>query len=478
MKNMRILFCASEAVPYAKTGGLADVAGALPKALAREGIEVMLVLPKYKQVGFQTEERISFPGRELLAVGEKPSSEIEGVQVLFIRQDELYLRDSLYGYPDDDVRFILFDKAILSFIKKLGWKPDVIHCNDWQTGLIPVYLDTILREDPFYKDIGTVFTIHNLAYQGNFPYGTIYTAGLPPELFSFDKLEFWGQFSFMKGGIVFSDLITTVSPRYAKEIQTVELGAGMEGALSYRKDRVRGILNGIDYEVWNPAKDEFLSLPYDISSLEAKKENKRFLQKEVGLPLRDVPLIGLVSRLASQKGFDILLAAMDNLFKKDLQMVILGVGEKDIEKGLKEKAAKYGDKFKLFIRFDERLSHLIYAGSDIFLMPSLYEPCGLSQMIAMCYGTIPVVREVGGLADSVEEFNPSTGEGTGFLFREYSADALVEAIEKALKLYEDKDAWKRAQLNGMRKDFSWSVSAKRYIEVYKEAIELRKKREI
>lgn len=474
---MRILFCSSEAVPYAKTGGLADVAGALPKALAQLGMEVMLVLPKYKQVGFQAEERIPLADRELLAVGESPTKKIEGIKVLFIRQDELYLRDSLYGYPDDGVRFILFDKAVLALTRKLDWKPDVIHCNDWQTGLIPVYLKTILKEDPFYKTVATVFTIHNLAYQGNFPYELLDTAGLPSDLFSFDKLEFWGHFSFMKGGIVFSDLITTVSPRYAQEIQTAEYGAGMEGALAYRRDRIRGILNGIDYDVWDPAKDDYLPFPYDSSCLEKKGKNKKYLQEEIGLAQKDVPLIGLVSRLASQKGFDILLSAMDDLFKNDLQMVILGVGDKEIEEGLREKAQKYSEKLKVFIRFDERLSHLIYGGCDIFLMPSFYEPCGLGQMIAMRYGTIPVVRETGGLADSVEEFNPVDGTGTGFLFKEYSAKALYEAVRKALDLFWNKNAWKSVQLNCMKKDFSWNASARKYIEVYTEAIEL-KRREV
>lgn len=471
---MRVLFCASEAVPYAKTGGLADVAGALPKALARAGLDVMLVLPKYKQVGFKAEEEIALGDRELLAVGEAPCEEIEGVRVLFIRQDELFLRDSLYGYPDDGVRFTLFDKAVLAFIKKLDWKPDVVHCNDWQTGLIPVYLKTTLSNDPFYQGIATIFTIHNLAYQGNFPYELLHIAGLPPELFTFDKLEFWGQFSFMKGGIVFSDFITTVSPHYAEEIQTPQFGAGMEGALSYRKDRIRGILNGIDYEVWDPARDEFLPAPYDSTCLEKKKENKKFLQKEVGLPPRDVPLIGMVSRLASQKGFDILLSAMDDLFERDVQMVILGVGEKQIEEGLEEKERKYREKLRVIVRFDERLSHLIYAGSDIFLMPSLFEPCGLGQMIAMRYGTIPVVRKVGGLADSVEEFDPTSGEGTGFLFEEYSPQALLDAIRRALDLYANKEAWKIVQYNCIAKDFSWNKSAKEYIEVYEEALKLRK----
>lgn len=248
----------------------------------------------------------------------------------------------------------------------------------------------------------------------------------------------------------------------------------MEGALSYRKDRIRGILNGIDYEVWDPAKDEFLPAPYDSTCLEKKKENKKFLQKEVGLPQRDVPLIGMVSRLASQKGFDILLSAMDDLFERDLQMVILGVGEKQIEEGLEEKERKYREKLRVIVRFDERLSHLIYAGSDIFLMPSLFEPCGLGQMIAMRYGTIPVVRKVGGLADSVEEFDPTSGEGTGFLFEEYSPQALLDAIRRALDLYANKEAWKIVQYNCIAKDFSWNKSAKEYIEVYEEALKLRK----
>jgi starch synthase len=474
---MRVLFCSSEAFPYAKTGGLADVAGALPKTLALEGLEVMLALPKYKQVGYLAEDKIFIGDRELLAVGEKPSEEIEGVKTLFIRQDELYLRDSLYGYPDDAERFIFFSKAVLSLIKKLDWKPDVIHCNDWQTGLIPVYLKTILKEDGFYKGIATIFTIHNLAYQGNFPPQTLQLAGLPWELFSFDKLEFWGNFSFMKGGIVYSDLITTVSPRYAEEIKTPEFGAGMEGALAYRGDRLRGILNGIDYDVWNPAKDDYLFVPYGFSSLEKKKENKHFLQREVGLPEKDVPLIGMVSRLASQKGFDILLSAIDDLLEKDLQMIILGKGEREIEEGLIEKAEKHREKMKVFIEFNEKLSHQIYAGCDIFLMPSLYEPCGLGQMIAMRYGTVPVVREVGGLADSVKEFDPTKGEGTGFLFKEYSPRALSDAVSRALEFYKNKNIWRKIQENCMKMDFSWRSSARKYIEIYEEAIKIRKREE-
>ena len=474
---MRVLFCSSEAFPYAKTGGLADVAGALPKALSLEGIEVMLALPKYKQVGYLAEDRINIGDRELLAVGEKPSEEIEGVKTLFIRQDELFLRDSLYGYPDDAERFIFFSKAVLSLIKKLDWKPDVIHCSDWQTGLIPVYLKTTLNEDSFYKDIATVFTIHNLAYQGNFPPQTLHLAGLPWELFTFDKLEFWGNLSFMKGGIVYSDLITTVSPRYAEEIKTPEFGAGMEGALAYRADRLKGILNGIDYDVWNPAKDDYLFVPYDSSSLEKKAENKNSLQREVGLPEKDVPLIGMVSRLASQKGFDILLSAIDDLLEKDLQMIILGKGENEIEEGLKEKAEKHKEKLKVFLEFNEKLSHQIYGGCDIFLMPSLYEPCGLGQMIAMRYGTVPVVREIGGLADSVKEYDPSKGDGTGFLFKEYSPQALSDAVSKALQFYKNKSIWRKLRLNCMKMDFSWRFSARKYIEVYKEAIKLRKKEE-
>lgn len=474
INNMRILFCSSEAFPYAKTGGLADVSGALPKALFLEGVEVMLALPKYKDVGYLTEDKIYIGDKEFLAVGEEPAEKIEGVKTLFIRQEELFLRDSLYGYPDDALRFILFNKAVLSFIKKLNWKPDVIHCNDWQTGLIPVYLKTILKDDEFYDGIATIFTIHNLAYQGNFPPDTLHLAGLPPELFTFEKLEFWGNFSFMKGGLVFSELITTVSPRYAEEIKTPQFGAGMEGVLAYRKDRLRGILNGIDYDVWNPATDSLLYVNYDLSSLERKKENKRFLQKEAELPEKDVPLIGMVSRLASQKGFDILLSCMDSLLEKELQLVILGKGEKDIEEGLKAKAEKYKEKLRVFIEYNEKLSHRIYAGSDMFLMPSLFEPCGLGQMIAMRYGTVPIVREVGGLADSVEEFNPERLEGCGFLFKDYSPEALAEAISKALYFYKKPDLWHKIQENCMRKDFSWRSSAKKYIEIYKEAMELRK----
>ncbi len=470
---MRVLFCASEAVPYAKTGGLADVAGALPKALAQEKMEVMLVIPKYKSVGLIAEDKIPLGEDMVDVVAEDGVEGIEGVKVFFIRQDKFFLRDSLYGYPDDASRFIFFDKAILVLIKKMGWKPDIIHCNDWQTGLIPVFIKTIYKDDPFFKDVATLFTIHNLGYQGNFPFEVMRLASLPPELFTFDKLEFWGQFSFMKGGIVFSDMITTVSPRYAEEIQKPPFGAGMEGALAYRRERLQGILNGIDTEVWNPASDKFILYPYDASRLEVKGENKKYLQKEVGLPPLDVPLVGMVSRLASQKGFDILLAALDEILKEDVQFVVLGLGEKQIEEGLRAKGNQYPEKFKVFIKFDERLSHLIYAGCDIFLMPSLYEPCGLGQMIAMKYGTVPVVRKVGGLADTVEEFVPPD-KGCGFLFEEYSSEALSKALYLALKVYKDEEAWRTLQKNCMKKDFSWRFSARQYIKCYEKAMRYRK----
>ncbi len=468
--KLRVLFVASEAVPYAKTGGLADVAGSLPVALAELGAEVVLALPLYRDVGRVAERAVPIRGlSQVVTYHEPPPRLEEGVRTLLVRNDHYFWRDRLYGYLDEAERFVFFDRAVVELISALDWQPDVIHCNDWQTGLVPLYLRLLAASDPSLAHTRTLFTIHNLAYQGTFPQDTMELAGLPWDLFSMEALEFYGQVNFLKAGIVFSDMVTTVSPTYAKEIQTPEYGERLDGVLAQRADRLFGILNGIDTDAWDPATDRFLPTHYRrTSATRGKSANKKALQQEVGLPRAAAPVLGVVARLARQKGFDLLCDALDDLLKEDLQLVVLGVGEEDLHQKLEACAQEWPDKVKALFRFDERLAHLIYAGSDLFLMPSRYEPCGLGQMIAFRYGSVPVVHATGGLADTVEPFDPATGEGNGFVFREPTADALAAAISQGLSAYKQRPTWSKLVTKVMGIDHSWKNSAKRYLELYKQ----------
>ena len=480
-RPLKVLLVAAEAVPFAKVGGLADVAGSLPKALRRLGHDARLTIPKY---GTIDEAKFGLtpalgPFPVPVGSGDLSAFVLEGtagddLPAYLVANDEYFGREKIYGYDDDGERFVFFCRAVLEMLKGLGWQPDVIHCNDWHTGIIPNWLKTILKDDPFFAPTATVFTIHNLAYQGIHE----------PGLLEFARVEEYGLIPhpkdeelsrvvvLMARGILFADVINTVSERYAQEILTPEYGERLDPILAQRQDRLFGILNGIDYDFWNPATDPHIAVNYDLASLDRRVENKLALQREAGLPVdAEIPLIGMVSRLADQKGFDILAEALDELMRFDLQFVLLGTGERRYHDIFAQLAEDYPDKAAVFLKFDPALARRIYAGSDMFLMPSRFEPCGLGQMIAMRYGSVPIVRNTGGLADTVEDYDPATGRGNGFVFEEYDAEALLGAVKRALDAYRRKDLWRRLMERGMRADFSWAASARKYVELYRRALE-------
>lgn len=474
---MKTLICASEAVPFAKTGGLADVAGALPKALAARGHDVRVILPKYRQVDpSRTPMEPALRGLSVQVGGQTfsfdlyESRAIPGVMTYLVDCPPLFDRDSLYGQPDDARRFTFFCRAVLDSLPRLGWIPDIIHCNDWQTALVPVYLSTLLRDKAPYQDISTAYTVHNLAYQGVFDRAAFDETGLPPEMFGIDGLEFYGNMNLMKAGILFAEVITTVSPTYAKEIQTPQFGERLEGVLAKRSGDLYGILNGIDTDIWDPARDEALAHRYDAASLDSKQLNKTALQGRCRLPARNVPVIGIISRLAAQKGFDILAEALADILRFDLQFVVLGVGEEPYHRLFTDYARRFPERLSANLTFDDELARLIYAGCDMFLMPSRFEPCGLGQMISLRYGTVPVVRATGGLADTVFEFDRAAEKGNGFVFQEYSAVSLLGAVSRALVLYQDGEMWRVLQRNAMSCDFSWERSADEYVNVYQAGV--------
>ena len=478
---MKIMMVSSEAIPFAKTGGLADVSGALPKALARLGQEITLVLPKYRQVD---EKR--FPLREtpmalVVPVGQHMeeaqvySVEMEtNYRALLIRKDAYYNREQLYGRPNGDYddnaeRFIFFCRAVLEAARLI--KPDIIHCHDWQSALVPVYLKTLYRRDAGLSKIPSVFTIHNIAYQGLFWHYDLPLTNLGWELFTPQALEFYGKLSFLKGGIVFADAVTTVSRKYMEEIQSAEFGAGLEGVLRDRRDDLYGILNGVDYDDWSPDRDPLIRAPYGPQQLSGKRICKADLQREFGLPVDERnPTIGIISRLAEQKGFDLITAVMDELMKEGLQVVILGTGDEKYHLLLGALAQKYPEQIGLKIAFDNGLAHKIEAGADMFLMPSRFEPCGLNQIYSLKYGTVPIVRAVGGLDDTIEDHQPGTNRGTGFKFSEYTPAALMETVRRALGTYHDPEAWEGLMLRGMEADFSWDRSAGIYLQVYQDLV--------
>jgi starch synthase len=490
-RKLKILIATPEAVPFAKTGGLADVTGSLPKALASLGHQVKVILPKYKMVGENTfhlqEANINPPE---ISLGERKEkiklkscklSDSE-VEYLFVVNDEYYDRDELYrdkttgfDYTDNDERFILFAQGTLEILKAFNWQPDIIHGNDWQSALIPAYLKTLYAGDPFFAGTSTVFSIHNLAYQGNFPKDTFAKIGVSKNLFyPTSPFEFWGNVNFLKVGISYADVLSTVSERYAVEIQSSsEFGYGLEGVLRTRNADLYGIVNGVDYEEWSPEKDKFIPYHYSEEELSGKEKNKRALLQRCNLPKahKNAPVIGIISRLADQKGFDILAEISDKLLSLDLKMVILGTGDEKYHELFRKMAKKYPEKISVNLRFDNPLAHLIEAGADMFLMPSRYEPCGLNQLYSLKYGTVPIVRETGGLADTIQDHNPNTGEGTGFVFKNYDSDELLTVVKRALQVYQDKEVWTRLMRNGMQKDFSWQASARKYEELYHIALQ-------
>ena len=470
-----VLIIGSEAVPFAKTGGLGDVLGALPQAIARLGWLVTLALPRYRGVGDGTlVERFVVPlGGSVFDVGFYEAPVASGARALLIECPELYDRDGLYGignadYADNPRRFALLVRAALEFVARRGAGQTVVHAHDWQAGLAPVYLKTLYAAHPVIGRTPSVFTIHNLAYQGLFEPDWLPRLDLTWDLFATEQLEFWGRISFMKGGINHAEIITTVSPQYAEEIQTPEFGAGFDGILRRRSADLVGILNGIDTAEWDPTRDPALPRPYSVADLSGKAESKRELLAQYGLPTDDGgmarPLVGMISRLVDQKGFDLIAEAAGDLIRLDASYVVLGTGEPRYEDMWRDLAARYANRIGARIGFDEPLAHLIEAGADLFLMPSRFEPCGLNQMYSLRYGTVPVVRAVGGLADTVRD-----GE-TGFVFREYAAEALVSAVRRALSVFPDKSLWRALQVAGMLQDHSWDRSAREYVKIYERAV--------
>lgn len=481
MAELKILFAASEVTPFAKTGGLADVAGSLPAALARLGHQVITVMPYYRSVGEASfnlklyDKSLSAPFKGYHLDARIHTAGLgRNTQAYFIERDEFFDRSGLYGTPSGDYfdnpeRFIFFSRSAIELTKLIGFQPDIIHCHDWQTSLIPVYLKSLYADDPVFQSTKSVFTIHNLAYQGIFPAEMMKVSELPLELFAMKGLEYYGKMNFMKGGIVFSDVITTVSEKYALEIQTPEYGYGLEGVLRERRAQVHGILNGVDYKAWDPKTDPHIAANFDSHNLSGKKACKQDLAKIYGLKeTSGAPVIGIVSRLAGQKGFDILEEAMDELLKLDLHLVLLGTGDAKYEKQFDALGKKHAGRLGVKIAFDNVLAHKIEAGSDMFLMPSKYEPCGLNQMYSLKYGTIPIVRATGGLDDTIQKFDARTGEGNGFKFTDYSSSALLGEVKRARELYDDSANWLKLIKNAMQMDFSWKRSALKYDGIYRQ----------
>lgn len=479
---MKIAMVSYEVYPFAKVGGLADVVGALPKYLEKQNINVDIYMPFHKKVkenaqkhGWNVERIASEIEVPHVKTEEKfdvyktilPGS--KAVNVFLIANDYYFSADEVYKGPDLAEQAVYFSCSVIETIKKLSFDYDVIHVNDWQTALIPVYLKTVFRDDPILSRVASVLSIHNLGYQGVYEREYLKFAGLPEYLFNIDGLEFYGKLNFLKGGIIFSDVINTVSKTYAQEIQTKEYGEKLDGVLRARNSDLYGILNGIDYDEYNPATDKKIFVNYTLSSIEKKKENKRMLQKELGLPEKDVPMIGMINRLVDQKGLDIMEEIMDYVSLFDLQFVLLGTGDEKYENMFKRLGAKYPEKYSVNLKFDIELAQKIYAGADMFLMPSRYEPCGLGQMYSLRYGTIPIVRYTGGLEDTVTEYNHETGQGNGFGFKEYDSAYLFKAIAKALYFYALPEHWGKIVENAMTTDLTWDKSAKEYAKLYQRA---------
>jgi starch synthase len=475
---MRILFVASEALPYAKTGGLADVIEALPRALVKLGHEVAVFLPRYRGVKASSVALPSMTipqGTRLRFPAIDNGGLHRGVRYYFLDDPFYFDRDGYYGdknheYPDNAERFTEFSRAAIELAKQI-WLPDLIHCHDWQTAMVPVLLRSSYADDPLVRDIPVVFTIHNVGYHGVFPKEAMERAGIPAGAFHPGGIEFFGNVNFLKGGLIYSDYLTTVSRKYAQEIQTSEFGFGLEGVIRTRNDRLVGILNGVDYSAWSPDRDTLIPMKYSAKNLAGKRVCKEALLTEFNL-LKDNlnrPVLGIVSRFADQKGFDLIAQVARELMQEDVLLAVLGSGERKYEEMFRALASDFPGRTGAVIAYDNRLAHLVEAGSDIFLMPSRYEPCGLNQIYSLRYGTVPVVRATGGLDDTIEPFDLQNGTGTGFKFWEYTGGALLHQIRQALHHYSDDGVWKRIQLNGMAKDFSWNTSAAEYAKLYEAA---------
>jgi len=478
---MKILFVSSEVIPFAKTGGLADVAGALPKAIKEVGHDIRIYMPRYKRIDPEKWKLNPVVQHIKLEMGgaveevdvyetKMPGTDLS---VYFAENGHFAERDELYmikgkDYPDNCEAFLTFCRAAIPFLKKLDWIPDVIHCNDWQSAPIALYLHELRKRQPTLKRTATVYSIHNMAYQGSFPEEKI------PLLNEIDmgNLVLEGNINFAKAGILFADVINSVSETYSREIQTEEFGYNLAPLMQKRSADVYGIVNGLDYGLWNPAKDPKIVKRYSRMTLSLKGQNKSALQKEMGLPdEKDIPLMGIVSRLDVQKGFDLLGEAMEEIMKLKCQLVILGTGDPKYHRLLERMRKQYPGHIGIKLGYDADLAQRIYAGSDMFLMPSRYEPCGLGQLISFKYGTIPIVRKTGGLADTVHDLDSDSGKGDGFVFEEYSASALMDAVKRAMAVYKNRSAWSDIQDRVMQYDYSWDASAKKYISLYMKALD-------
>lgn len=469
---MKVLIAASEAAPYAKTGGLGDVIGSLIRELPRLGVKARLILPLYRMVRDNTVLRDT---GHVIRVGmgrKRHTARIfsHGDRALFIQCDEFFDRPEIYGtpqaeYPDNAHRFVFFSRGVLEACRAMGYFPDVIHCNDWQTGLIPLYIKTLYRRH--FRKTATLLTIHNLGYQGTFPASAMTITGLPHECFNPDIMEFYGQVNLLKAGIASADALSTVSDNYAREIITKQYGFGLEGVLRNRVSHITGILNGIDRARWAPSTDGMLPAKFSAGDLSGKDRCRAALVAECGFRDGRRPLVGMVGRLSGQKGIDLFLEAAAGIFSTCINVVVLGRGEEHFHRKLREAAKKFPANLSLNIGYDEAFAHRIYAGADIFLMPSRYEPCGLAQMIALRYGTVPVARSTGGLADTIEDYDHIRGTGTGFLFAQYNSSALEECLKRALCVYTQEDRWKALLRRGMGRNFTWMDSARKYAALYR-----------
>lgn len=472
---MKVLFVASEAVPFIKTGGLADVAGSLPKSLKAEGVDIRVILPKYGSIKEEWTSKMSHVGNITVPVSWRDKYagvdmiEHDGVTYYFLDNEEYFKRDSLYGYFDDAERFAFFSRAVLNVLPMLDFWPDVIHTNDWHAGMVNVFLKLDHIGDERYAGIKTLFSIHNLKYQGVFPKSVMNDVlGLDWKYFNNGDLEFYDAVNYMKAGIIYADFVGTVSRTYAQEIQYDYFGENLDGLLRKRSDSLFGIVNGIDYDVYNPATDKNLLYTYDVNSWNKKVDNKVRLQEDLGLPVkRDTPIIAMVTRLVDAKGLELLVRIMDELLAtEDAQFVLLGTGDKRYEDWFQGLQWRFPDKVSANIRFSNQLAQRIYASADIFLMPSIYEPCGIGQLIALRYGTVPVVRATGGLRDTIQPYNKYTGEGNGYIFENINAHDMAYVIKQALGDYRDKSVWNHLVENAMNSDYSWKNSAKEYINLF------------
>ncbi|MCX8130017.1 MAG: glycogen synthase GlgA [Clostridia bacterium] len=480
--KLKILFVSAEVAPFAKTGGLADVAGSLPQALAAMGNDVRVAMPRYKSIDCKMSYVTDFPVqvdykketcivRETEVVFEDNNGK-KLVPVYFIDNYHYYDRDGIYCHYDDGERFAFLCNAVMEMLPRINFQPDIIHCNDWHAGPVCMILNEKYKNHSFYKNIKTVYTIHNLEYQGNFPKDVYKLFNMKEDVFVPEKVEFYGMFSFMKAGLVYADKINTVSAMYASEIQTSEYGEKLEGLLQSRADDLCGIVNGISYDYFNPSKDPRIAKNYSEENIEDKKENKYALQKELGLPVKDVPVMGLISRLAGQKGLNLVLDVIDDILALDVQFVLLGEGDPYYENAFKDIMKKYPDKVGVRIEFNASLAQRIYAASDIFLMPSKFEPCGLGQIISFRYGTIPVVRAVGGLAETVLDYDADKEIGNGFSFAEFTSEKFFSTLKRCLNLYSERPLeWQQLVKRALTSDFSWKKPSVKYMEIYRQALE-------